>query len=90
MDWKPVKKLKADKVHFTEWHGSDNPWEAVEAYMKDGYLPPIVLCRLLVDSAPAKITRNRMWVLAGAIQSVKCLEGDTGLLRKALRALARG
>jgi hypothetical protein len=94
MNWRPVKKLKPDRIHSTSadtgWIGKlDDPWGSAERYMVEGYLPPIVLCRAIIKSEPPKITRTRVWVLAGAIQSVKHLEMDTALLRKALRSLAR-
>jgi hypothetical protein len=90
MNWLPVKKLNSGKVREQMWTGPvDDPWSAAEQYMKDGYLPPIILCEALVTSPPVKFTRNRAWVLAGAIQSVKHLEGDTAALRKNLRALGK-
>ncbi len=95
MNWLPVKKLKTDKIHCPPgdqvWPGDmSDPWGTSERYMRDGYLPPLPLCEALVKSPPAKFTRNRAWVLAGAIQSVKHLEEDTAVLRKNLRALSRG
>ncbi len=90
MNWLPVKKLKPDKIHFQEWEGPvDDPWGAAEQYMKKGYLPPVVLCVLLTQPPYKKFTRNRAWILAGAIQTVKWMEGDTEILRKKLRKLSK-
>jgi hypothetical protein len=94
MNWKPVKNLRPDKIHSTpadaDWAGSlKDPWGSAEAYMKKGFLPPLVICQAMAEDPPTKVTRNLQWIAAGAIQSVKHLELDTAILRKALRALAR-
>ena len=90
MNWTSIKKLKPDMIHFQEWEGPvEHPWDAAEAYMRRGFLPPVVLCVLLTKSPLDKFTRRRQWVLSGAFGTLKWVEKDYADLRKLLKAVKK-
>jgi hypothetical protein len=81
--------LKPDKIYEPmppDWNGA---WDTAEKYMRDGFLPPYWLCRLLPVEHLEKFTRRRQWVLSGTIGTLKRVEGDTSILMKSLRNLNR-
>lgn len=90
MNWVKVRTLKPGKVHFQEWQGPvEAPWEVAEQCMREGYLPPVVLCVLITKTPLAKFTRRRQWVLSGCLETLNWIERDTSDLRKQLKALRK-
>ena len=91
MNWIKVRTLKAEGLYEEPATEGDwiHPWDAAEAYMRRGNLPPYRLCQLLHTEQLQSFTRRRQWVLAGAIETLKRMEGDTSTLRKSLKVLKR-
>ena len=85
MNWVNVKTLKPDRIRVYPQPESPpgSPWDAAEAHMREGFLPPYDICQLLPSCPPPVYTRRRRWVLSGAIMTMKRVaEGDSALMKR--------
>lgn len=90
MNWIKIRTLKPDMIHWSWWEGPvEDPWKVAEDCMKQGFLPPVVLCVLLPQHNPQVFTRQKHWVLAGAVETLNRVEEDAAALRKELRKIKR-
>ena len=87
MNWINVKTLKSDKIYLENTIPPADPWDVAEDWMREGYLPPLFICKLLPSSPLPAYTRRRRWTLSGAIMTLKRVAEADSALMKSLRDL---